>query len=659
MGENTELTDIRKLSRQRFSVDFMGLIQKYADEYPENLAKKDDSVSTAYGSAGYGQSVAETPSVYGGWDTKANKPYYGSAVSAARAKRQYKVHQAWLLKMDAPVMQPIAETHIVYYVEGVIQETIETPDVAMIDRLQNYIFRINESVDLRPCHGTFTDVSMSVVDGVPEIKKSGDITDIQMDSFLLPVLYEDDYDVVAKAILDGFYRHDGPVSGDLLAKEMGLKVIDKRFYNDYENLGLISFDISSLKVVEDDGTVHNLKMMPGEILINKNLTSIPAVRNSTIIHECVHMYLDRHFFFLQKMGGAKFTAYAARKKKNYGWTNSPVDWMELQADKLPAHILMEKEKTTKAIERLMAAHGGKRDFETIRAVIKDLTEEFQVSYSMARNRMVELGHPEAEGTCNFLDGKPVPDHGCSGEWKRGITYSISEKYIASVMQSVPMRTAVLSGRYRFVEHHFCLDKPEFLQHDSFGNYRLTDYARHHIDECCISFQVSGRYSGARYRGNMAARNKTVPVTDKYLCQYAFDAEPGTPEYDKQITFWREDQERWAELIETLPKNLKEALKKVMKTLGITQLELGLRMGISQKQVSRIVLGKPDLPVMVAVCIALRIPNQLSLKLIDLAGCSFGYDPNSAYYKSWLEMPGTFTVGHCNDILKSIDQPVLV
>lgn len=616
-----EATSLRSVFRDRFSIDFRGLVQKYADTYPEKLDQ------------------------------------------SSKGKVFYQVKDVHLKKTYAPMLQPISDTQVLYFVEGSLKQVIfepAKPASSFQERMLTYLFRIQGSLDLRPCVSGVGDVYMKVVDKLPDENQEREIWDIQMDDYLLPILYEDDYDKVAEEILKTYYPEGHPVDGRKLAERMGLSIVEGGLVGHEDTYGLICFDFSEVKVLCKDGVVRRLRLNPGNIFLNTNKLKNQRMCNSTIIHECVHMYLDRHYFFLQRMSGLKATAYAARRERNYGWRNTPVDWMELQADKMPAHILMEKHAALAAIERLFSEYQGSRDPQTVRAVIFALADEFEVSPSMAKYRMVELGYPEAEGVFNYPDHLPVPDHGCAGIWRKGITYTVPEKDIAAILKTTALGDPVRRMKYRFVENHFCLNSSKYIWKDGRGKLRLTAYARNHIDECCIAFSTRGRYSGAEYDARMAVRGKMVRPTDKYLCHYQIDAEPGTTEYEEQIEFYLDDQERWNNLIDNLPHDFTLAFTKVRKELQTSEETLGFRIGRSQKKVSKIITSKdPKLREVIALCIAMQIPRKLSDKLIKLAGKSYEADPMASYFESWLDMCGDFTVEHCNAVLVKLGQEPLI
>lgn len=71
--------------------------------------------------------------------------------------------------------------------------------------------------------------------------------------------------------------------------------------------------------------------------------------------------------------------------------------MELQAEKLPAYVLMEENSTRREIERMPAMKDGVRSPENMNWTMYQLARTFKVARSMAKYRTIELGYPEAKG----------------------------------------------------------------------------------------------------------------------------------------------------------------------------------------------------------------------------------------------------------------------
>lgn len=267
--------------------------------------------------------------------------------------------------------------------------------------------------------------------------------------YLLPIMYAEDCPDVAEEVLREYYpeaRNEAiAIDGRTLARRMGLRTRTVRFPKGSDMQGLIFFSESRYPVRDENGNLSEIAVDPMTILVNRDLCCTPEIENSTIVHECAHAYLDRRFFLLQSLSGNGAAACMGKSAapKRYAKINNPIEWAELQAEKLPAYILMPEYTARNYIEELYDYLRWDKDPENVMRVIEQLAEKFGVSKSMAKYRMIELGFPEAEGVYCFVDKKRTPDHGCSGEWSHGTTYTISRKEAAKLISDSPEFHAAL------------------------------------------------------------------------------------------------------------------------------------------------------------------------------------------------------------------------
>lgn len=229
--------------------------------------------------------------------------------------------------------------------------------------------------------------------------------------------------------------------------------------------GLIFFSDSRVKILDDNDNETEISAFPLTILLNTDLCPTGEIRNSTLVHECVHAYLDYRFFMLQSLGGKPYNSCMGRSLSpiKYVRTNSPIEWMELHAEKLPAYILMEESNTRNYIEDLYDRCHWDTSPGNVMSIVEQLAKKFGVSRSMAKYRMIELGFPEAEGVYCYIDGRRIPDHGCSEQWEKGVTYTISRMDAAMLLnRSCEFKAALRSGSYTYVDGHYCLDSSKFV-----------------------------------------------------------------------------------------------------------------------------------------------------------------------------------------------------
>ncbi|MBQ6318041.1 MAG: hypothetical protein IJI13_11045 [Oscillospiraceae bacterium] len=477
------------------------------------------------------------------------------------------------------------------------------------------------------------------------------------DAYLLPVLGQEDYPAIAKDFLRRYYpealEEAAAVDGRRLAARMGLKVRRVRLESGSEAMGLVTFDRMRVKLQDAEGRVKEESIPPMTVLINTALCRTEEAENTTLVHECCHVYLDRLFFRLQMLSGKPCTVSMCRRRPDARpavRTGGPLTWMETQAEKLPAYILMEENNSLSLIEQLMAEDGGARTPENIGRVIRRLAEDFGVSRSMARCRMIELGYPEAEGVFGYLDSRRIPDHGCGGAWPCGVSYSISPADAGALLrESAEFRRALGSRRYVYAEGHFCLDEPRYIQAGSGPEKSLTAYARHHMEECCIAFEVGGYPTGTAGEAAWAARKR--PVKDQYQTRYSFAAEPETKAGRKENELFTADARLWAALEAELPDDIAGAVQVILDRKGLPQEELAMRLGVSRAALRKWCTRGMSLRHVVAICIALDVWGHTGENLVRLAGYSFRRTEEQEILQMMLYHTEDLTVARANEIMR--------
>lgn len=568
------------------------------------------------------------------------------------------------LKTLSKLQQPTDRT----VVDVILQSRLEGQYKNGETRYESADFRLRYIFDLRVCHQCCIGPLVWVYkDWEDDPALSGFAFDTN--DYLLPILYNSDYETVAHAILDDFFpeakRKIGGdasvVSSEELARRMGLRVLDVRFA-DKTVMGQLYYNYGEVHLLDNSGKTYAQMIRPGTILVNQDNCTTAATRNSTIAHECCHMYLDRWFFLLQMMTGRKYTPYSSRRRENrrYHHKNDALDWMELQCEKLPAYLLLERNDVIDYVEARLKQCNWKKTPENIRAIVDGLAERYEVSYQMAKYRMIELGYCEAGGIRNYVNDMVIPDHGCTWLWPANTTFTISAKDAALLAASdSEFERVICSGRYRYVEGHFCLNTAKYILRDYYGKPHLTVYARCHMEECCLGFTVGGRYRRTEYAVSKVARNKTEPVTDKYRAAYRLVAEPGSSEYEKENQAMVDDGLLWLEFYKNIPDDFAEMIKAIMKRKGITQENLSFELGVDRKALLNYLnQDRPSVAHVVGICVALKVPYFISMEILGAAGIKLRSTEQDFLYRQFLLNAENLTVSRCEDILKQHNEKPL-
>lgn len=429
-----------------------------------------------------------------------------------------------------------------------------------------------------------------------------------------------------------------------LANKMGLHVRMEYLTKDGSVFGRTYFCDCEIDLYNPEtGDFYKDNVEAGTIIVDKQayfLYSVGASHN-TIVHECVHWDKHKKAIALARLYNKSLTSIGC--KVVGGVTNGERDslaWMEWQANSLAPKIQMPKEMFKKYVDSLISKY--RREYEKydiidlIEPIITDVSMKYGVSKTSAKIRLLEIGRIEAQGAFIYVDGKHIPPHKPSGaELRVNQTYSISASDAAILsMTDKRLQEAIKGGRYQYIESHFVLNNPLYIEKVD-GETRLTHYARNHMDDCCLVFDLS----------------VTSQIQEKYHSECFLNREK-TANIDFTITFHEEDNTQskkhsklmdeymeWTmSIYDKLPTNYMKALEIVMKEVGITAVEIERKTGLNAKTVGRVLSGETcKLESLVTICFALRVPYIISEHIINCSPVSFTMtNSNHQWYRFALE-----------------------
>ncbi len=290
------------------------------------------------------------------------------------------------------------------------------------------------------------------------------------------------------------------INVDELAHAMGLSVELHSITKDCSVFGQIFFaDFNAeLYDFETDTTVHQTVkaktiIVDPKVFFLRNIGSV----NNTIIHECVHWDRHRKVFELERLYNSEATQIKCMVIGGVmdSKIHTATDYMEWQANSLTPRIQMPidqfKIKATEFIQKYRNEFGDVPLVDIMEPVIEELATFFSVSRQAAKIRMVDAGYQEAVGAFTYIDGRYVRSHAFKqGSIEKSQTYSIGVDDAAFITFSDKrLRDQAGKGAYIYVESHFCLNDPKYITNDNTGRVVMTEYARLHIDECCLVFDL--------------------------------------------------------------------------------------------------------------------------------------------------------------------------
>ena len=324
-----------------------------------------------------------------------------------------------------------------------------------------------------------------------------------MSNALVPIIYKKDLERVATEFLQKYYPEAllKPMYVDphLLAKRMGLSVKIKSITKDFSVFGQLFFRDCETEIYdEDNDRIVVEKVMGKTIFVDPKayfLRNLGAV-NNTIVHECVHWDKHKKSFALEQLYNSEASRIRCQVVGGIKDSKrSAADWMEWQANSLAPRIQMPlnqfKNKAFEYIGQYQKELNVTDLIDVMEPVIEKLSQFFGVSRMAAKIRMVDAGYEDAIGTFNYVDGQYVCPHTFrKGAISKNQTFTISvDDAIYQCLVNPSLYKNMKEGKYLFVESHLCLNDSKYIGKYEDGQTHLTDYARYHMDECCVVFDL--------------------------------------------------------------------------------------------------------------------------------------------------------------------------
>ena len=529
-------------------------------------------------------------------------------------------------------------------------------------------FKVSCSAELDDGIQAFAIKSVDVYNKYRDSKKR------QLSEYLVPIIKAEQLDAIADEFLMRYYPEalcePMPIEVREIANRMGLDVQEVHITKTCTVFGQVCFSDSEIQYYDEDLCKYkSLKIKRGTILVDPNVYFMRNVgsMNNTIIHECVHWYLHKKFFELEKLYNdeARFIRCQVREDVKSEVKRSPLDWMEWQANALAPRILMPKTQTRQKVEELIEKN--KRvlksdDVATLmESVVYELSEFFEVSKQAAKIRMLDLGYTEVMGVYTYIDDHYIANYAfekAALKNKQTFTIGIQDALVEYAINK-EFKQMLDSGNYVYVDAHFCINNSKYIRQDANGYVEMTDYARQHIDECCLVFDIAtrknDRYGAKYYRECVLFRDAlSDTISEAKYSDSLHNKE--TEERAIELARIGEDATRIANIARKLPTTFADTLIAHMERLKCSVEVLADRALIAAKTIQRMrndIKYQSKIETVVAVCIGLQLHPILSVDLLTKAGFVLkSYEPEHIIYHLLLNTKYKSSIYECNEILRT-------
>jgi transcriptional regulator with XRE-family HTH domain len=478
---------------------------------------------------------------------------------------------------------------------------------------------------------------------------------------LVPYIYKEDLDAVATDFLRRYYPEalKTPMAVDplKLAEKMGLNVELRDITKDLSIFGQVFFHDSEAEFYDSDkDEIVRTSVKARTIFVDpkayfqRNLGAV----NNTIVHECVHWDKHRKAFELERLYNSSASKIRCEAVGGIKDSNKDAtDWMEWQANSLAPRIQMPlgafKTKAFELIKQYRRELGTDEIIDVMEPVIDALAAFFCVSRLAAKIRMVDAGYEEAIGTFTYIDGRYVKPHRFKkGALERNQTFSIGAEDAAIQGLTNPELGALIrDGSYQYVDAHFVLNHPKYVTQDMFGQTVLTDYARTHMEECCLVFDLSVRSDVKERYHSECFLNRDETSAISFDIVYGKGYQHASPE--KQARLLEEKLMEENRIYGLLPTNYHNCLKIVREWRKVTFKKLAERTMLSERTIRRIFNGEEQgsLNSLVLICLGLHLPPKISNHIISNSPFRLNFHDNKSHI--WYDFALTYLY------LQSMDQ----
>ncbi len=547
---------------------------------------------------------------------------------------EWRISRVWVdmcrvERVESLFFQPLSDFSVDLYVRASVRVQLACEGRMVYKGIRSTL-RLRYAFDLRPCRQKcrFVKAVLDEKDALAAQNPSA----IRMDKYLLPVLRETDYPYLAKWILARYdlAKENAPLDAEALAERMGLKRLCGKFVED-DVMGEIYFNYGHATMIDPDtGDVRDVEVGPCTILLNETACASRGAYNVTLLHECAHHLLATKHFLLQMMGGPSLCSYLCRKKsrerRQTGDGLSPVDIMEIQANKLPGYLQIEEKSGRAKAAALLTSYSG-RSLEKMSRLIRDMSELYATTQTVVRTRLQTLGFREVCGIFQAANGRFVPAY--VSDLRDGQTYTIDHSdALREYATNEVFREILDSGEYVYAEGHFCRNAPRYVRADRAGDMRLSAYAREHMAECCLTFEVLYG-NGRSWQGGVLQKGRIGKREVRYVGRDG--KSPVTAEGE---TFRKRIADEYR-VTAMLRMSFNDMLVRLMDVKKVTIARLAEDTGLSDETIKNM-RNDPkrhfSIESIVAICIALHLSPDISRQLIESSPAKFMSSEEMSAYR---------------------------
>ena len=507
-----------------------------------------------------------------------------------------------------------------------------------------------------------------------------------LDEFGVPYIYSDDLEDMADDFVE-MYVYGAPqincffpygyvvnkLGLDVCAADLPDNTMGRIYFKEDRETVYTSYRIY-LKGEEDEPIIddpwmeeskqENAVIKPGTIIISR--TNYYMIKTGscymTIAHEIIHWYLHQKFFkILSLLDSGSSMIKCEVEPELYSDSMDSLKkarWFaEWQANALGMRITMPrlffddvyKEAYEAAIEERMDTPWKA---EVIEKTIHNVARIFGTSDFAAKQRAIQLGYDIAAGTFIYVNGVyQAPFTFTPGTLGPKQTFVIDKKGLEKVCSNNKnLKEKLDSGEFRYIDGLVCVNDKKYIRKHieiideeellSYGvaipqgekiepivTEVLTDYARDHVDECCLIFNWEsisgpsddGGFYGQSYLCNDVSANNRI----EHYYDPDFESNQKIEDLAAEVAKYKEAFKEEEKVLKELydKRSFDETLIYHMDRKNIKVEKLAFQSDLSTTTIKKYRSGesKPPLKNVMAIIIGLNLPEKYGDHILGTLG----------------------------------------
>lgn len=506
------------------------------------------------------------------------------------------------------------------------------------------------------------------------------------DTYLLPDI--DPYDLediaidIYKKYYYQYYKKDFKFPYEGFIQDQGLKqiIVDFKDSNIFGRMYFKSAEVDDILSIDGNSEISTpLTISEGTILISRSryfMEDYGSLYNTTA-HELVHWLFHKDFFKIlcllaDKPAELSCDINPGQLNDNMTGVQKAIWWAEWQANSLAAHITMPKKEFINTLTvccYISAINGSFNNENALEHALCGTADLFGVSKYAAKDRAIQLGILEAEGTLLYHNGKHIPPISFNrNALKMNQTFIIDKASYIKLLDTNREFAALIHHReYVYAECVVVQNKPKYVKRTSSPQleYALTEYARNHADECCMKFEKQYLDDGIHHFEFYGQCYLSKELTDMILLKIGLSEDEIIEHkegHSKQgiIANLACEGDSLMKTMRELPNSFSGTLDYYMKKgkfnedKEISNHDLSKLTGLSEDYIRKIRKEENhniSLRTAYVICMGLHLPPLFSRDLLRKARVDFPYTKQGYMQRVFLEEYFTEDLGVVDEILQ--------